>query len=110
MSDTDLSKSKIININDFIFRQNLEFYPNLNSITCEDNVLYLKENGNIIDSTTLTFDLRTLPGEAWNLTPQEFMETIKLNKDCKDLYKFIDLIQKYAFDPFLKPEYNGGEA
>ncbi len=110
MRDSDLSKSKIININDFIFRQNLEFYPNLNGITCEDNVLYLKKDNKIIDSVPLTFDLRTLPGEAWNVTPEEFLDIIKLNKDCKGLYKFLELIEKYAFDPFIKPEYTGGEA
>ena len=109
MSDTDLSKSKIININDFIFRQNLEFYPNLQGLSCEDNILTLKNNNIITDSVTLTFDLRTLPGEAWNVTPEEFIKIIKLNKECKGLYKFIELMQKYAFDPFIKPEYKESE-
>lgn len=110
MSDTDLSKSKIININDFIFKQNLEFYPNLQSIECIDNILhYTKEDGSII-SEPLTFDLRTLPGEAWMVSPSEFMDIIKLNKECKGLYKFLDLIEKHAFDNFLKPEYIGSEA
>ena len=104
MSDTDLSKSKIININDFIFRQNLEFYPNLDGLTCEDNVLYLKQNDNVIDSEALTFDLRTLPGEAWNVTPQKFLEIIKLNKECKGLYKFIELMKEHAYEKFLRPE------
>ena len=38
-----LSKTKIININDFIFRQYLEFYPELAGLSCKENVLYLKE-------------------------------------------------------------------
>ncbi len=104
MYDSDLSKSKIININDFIFRQNLEFYPNLDGLSCVDNVLYYKKDNNIVDSITLTFDLRTLPGEAWNVTPEEFLQLIKLNKDCKGLYKFLEIIEKYAFSSFIKPE------
>ncbi len=110
MSDTDLSKSKIININDFIFRQNLEFYPNLEGLKCEDNILTYIKNNTIVDSVALTFDLRTLPGEAWNVTPEEFMNIIKLNTDCKGLYKFVELLEKYAFDPFIKPEYHESEA
>ena len=104
MGDTDLSKSKIININDFIFRQNLEFYPNLNGLSCEDNTLYLKDKGKTIDSVLLTFDLRTLPGDAWNTDPQEFLNIIKLNKDCKGLYSFIDLMEKYNTNIFRESE------
>ena len=104
MSDTDLSKSRIININDFIFRQNLEFYPNLEGLMCEDNVLYLKENDQVIDSEALTFDLRTLPGEVWNVTPSKFLEIIRLNKECKGLYKFIELMKEHAYEKVLNSE------
>ena len=93
MGDTDLNKSKIININDFIFHQNLEFYPNLTGLTCEDNTLIYRMSGNIISSEVLTFDLRTLPGEAWNVSPGEFMRTVRLNKDCKGLTSFRELIK-----------------
>lgn len=109
MSDTDLSKSRIINVNDFIFNQNLEFYPNLQGLSCTDNNLtYQRPDGSIVIEP-LTFDLRTLPGEAWNVTPEEFINIIKLNKKCKGLYKFIDLIERHAFEPFIKPEYVGSE-
>lgn len=84
-----LSKTKIININDFIFRQYLEFYPELKGLSCKDNVLYLQENGEVIEKETLTFDLRTLPGEAWNVNAKEFMEIIKINKSCAKLENFI---------------------
>ena len=101
MSDTDLSKSKIININDFIFRQNLEFYPNLNGLNCEDNILTYKENGEIVANETLTFDLRTLPGDAWNVSSREFIEIIKINKTCKNLFSFIQIINQNAFDNII---------
>ena len=101
MSDTDLSKSKIININDFIFRQNLEFYPNLNGLNCEDNILTCKENGEIVANEALTFDLRTLPGDAWNVSSREFIEIIKINKTCKNLFSFIQIINQNAFDNII---------
>lgn len=110
MSDTDLSKSRIINVNDFIFNQNLEFYPNLQGLSCNDNNLFFQKSDGTIINEPLTFDLRTLPGEAWNVSPEEFIDIIRLNKECKGLYKFIDLIQKHAFDPFIKPEYQESEA
>jgi len=87
--------TKIININDFIFKQNLEFYPNLQGLTCEDNqIVYKNSDGNVMHEV-LTFDLRTLPGEAWSVSPKEFLDIIKLNKECKILYKFRDLIDNY---------------
>jgi len=101
MSSTDLSKSKIININDFIFRQNLEFYPNLNGLSCEDNILTYTLNGEIVASEALTFDLRTLPGDAWNVISKEFIEIIKINKTCKILFNFIQLINQNAFDNII---------
>ncbi len=96
MNDTDLSKSKIININDFIFRQNLEFYPNLQGLSCKGNTIYYTVNNELLAAEPLTFDLRNLPGNAWNVSPQEFVDIIKLNKECKGLYHFIDFIQKYT--------------
>ena len=98
MNDSDLSKSKIININDFIFRQNLEFYPNLHGLICEDNILKYIVNNEVIASETLTFDLRTLPGNVWNTTPEEFINIIKLNKETKGLYRFVDILQKYIYE------------
>ena len=95
-----LSKTKIININDFIFRQYLEFYPELAGLSCKENVLYLKENGEIVANETLTFDLRTLPGEAWNVDAKTFMEIIKINKSCKKLESFINLLNQNAFNNF----------
>lgn len=92
--DEDLAKSRIINVNDFIFRQNLEFYPNLRGLSVEDNVLTLKENGEFVNSEVLTFDLRTLPGEVWLSDPLTFMETIKLNKRSQDIYEFLDILNK----------------
>ena len=97
MIDNDLSKSKIININDFIFRQNLEFYPNLNGLTVEDNTLKYIVDNQVLESVVLTFDLRTLPGNAWNVTPEEFINIIKLNKETKGLNKFIELMQEKAY-------------
>ncbi len=97
MNDNDLSKSKIININDFIFRQNLEFYPNLNGLSCVDNILHYQKNGQDI-SVPLTFDLRTLPGHAWNVTPEEFINIINLNKETNGLYKFIEFLEKNVYD------------
>ena len=97
-----LSKTKIININDFIFRQYLEFYPELQGLSCKDNILYLKENGDIVVSETLTFDLRTLPGEAWNVNAKKFMEIIKLNKNCKKLEGFIDLLTENNTSNFME--------
>lgn len=102
--DDDLAKSRIINVNDFIFRQNLEFYPNLRGLSCEDNVLTLKENGEYVDSEILTFDLRTLPGEAWLSNPLEFMETIKINKRCQNMHDFLDIMNKYGNVPFTPKE------
>lgn len=93
-----LSKTKIININDFIFRQYLEFYPELHGLSCKDNTLYLEENGSVLASETLTFDLRTLPGEAWNVNAKTFMEIIKINKSCKSLESFINLLNQNAFN------------
>lgn len=104
MHDTDLNRSKIINVNDFIFKQNLEFYPNLRGISCEDNVITWVKDGTVVASTPLTFDLRVLPGDAWLVTPAEFISIIKLNKECKGLYNFIDLIQTHCFDTFPRPE------
>ncbi|MBE6154459.1 MAG: hypothetical protein E7163_02660 [Firmicutes bacterium] len=101
MSDTDLYKSKIININDFIFRQNLEFYPNLNGLTCENNTITYINYNQIIASELLTFDLRTLPGEVWNTNPAEFMKIIKLNKNCNNLYSFSQILNKNAYDNIL---------
>ena len=101
MSDTDLYKSKIININDFIFRQNLEFYPNLTGLTCENNTITYIRNNQIMASELLTFDLRTLPGEVWNTTPNTFMNIIKLNKNCSNLYSFSQLLNQNAYDNIL---------
>ena len=98
-----LSKTKIININDFIFRQYLEFYPSLIGLSCKDNVLYLQENGETIASETLTFDLRTLPGEAWNVNAKEFMEIIKINKSCKSLESFVNLLNQNGFNNINMP-------
>lgn len=92
MDINDLNKSRIININDFIFRQNLEFYPNLQGISCENNVLTYKVNGEIKESITLTFDLRTLPGYIWNLNCKEFMDAIRFNKKCMTLGSIADEI------------------
>lgn len=93
--EEDLAKSRIINVNDFIFRQNLEFYPNLRGLSCQDNILTLSENGEYVDSETLTFDLRTLPGHVWLYTPEEFMDVIRLNKDFDDIYDFLEILNKY---------------
>ena len=97
-----LSKTKIININDFIFRQYLEFYPELQGLSCKDNILCLKENGDILASEALTFDLRTLPGEAWNVNAKKFMEIIKLNKNCKKMEGFIDLLTENNTGNFME--------
>ncbi len=106
MGENDLSKSKIININDFIFRQNLEFYPNLNGLKCNENILTYSENGEVLASEVLTFDLRTLPGNNWNLNPLEFMDMIRLNKNCIALIDTADFINKHAFDHFFEPGTN----
>lgn len=100
-TENSISKTKIININDFIFRQNLEFYPNLNGLSCKENVLTFKENGNIIRSETITFDLRTLPGQVWLKTPKEFLEVIRLNKECENLDKFLKLLKSYIPNNFI---------
>lgn len=100
-SSSGLSKTKIININDFIFRQYLEFYPELEGLSCKDNTLYLQANGEIVASETLTFDLRTLPGEAWNVDAKNFMEIIKINKSCKNLESFITLLNQNAFNQIV---------
>ena len=100
-SNSGLSKTKIININDFIFRQYLEFYPELQGLSCKDNTLYLEEQNEIIASETLTFDLRTLPGEAWNVDAKTFMEIIKINKSCKNLESFITLLNQNAFNQIV---------
>ncbi len=107
MSDTE--NTGIININDFIFKQNLEFYPNLEGLSCEDNQIIYRKNGEVINSIALTFDLRTLPGNAWNVSPEEFINIIKLNKDCTGLYGFIKLMQNHGFDNFIKPQFIGSE-
>lgn len=96
--EIDLNKSKIMYINDFIFRQNLEFYPNLQGLSVEENILRYNENPENQIAEVLTFDLRTLPGETWNVTPQEFIEIIKTNKECKSLYSFIEIINQNAFE------------
>lgn len=100
MSDTDLGASKIINVNDFIFRQTLEFYPNLQGLTCENNVLAYQTAEGII-TETLTFDLRTLPGNAWNVSPSDFINVIRINKSCNTLFGFISLLNQKAFDNIL---------
>lgn len=96
MSDNDLSKSRIVNINDFIFKQNSQFYPNLEGLSCDNNTITYMKNNNIIASEVLTFDLRTLPGDVWNLLPDEFMNIIKLNKECKSLQRLINIIEQYG--------------
>ena len=98
--DNGISKTKMININDFIFRQYLEFYPELHGLSCKENILTLTKNGNVVASETLTFDLRTLPGEAWNVDALAFMELIKVNKSCKGLESFINLLNQNAFNYF----------
>jgi len=103
MNDTDLNKSKIININDFIFRQNMEFYPNLQGLSCEDNVLTYKINDAVVAQETITFDLRTLPGHVWNYDSKRFMEIIKFNKDCLTLGDVADFINEHAFDNIFTP-------
>lgn len=100
----DLNKSRIININDFIFRQNQEFYPNLQELTCEDNVLIYKINGAIVARETVTFDLRTLPGHVWNYPAKKFMEVIKFNKDCLTLADAADFINENAFNNVITPQ------
>jgi len=102
----ELNKSKIININDFIFRQNLEFYPNLNELSCEDNVLTYKVDGEIKEQEKLTFDLRTLPGHIWNYDSKKFMEVIKFNKDCLELEDVADFVNEHAFDNIFTPNNN----
>ncbi len=97
INDNDLSKSKIININDFIFRQNLEFYPNLSGLSCVDNVLCYQKDGKNIN-VPLTFDLRTLPGYAWNVTPEEFIKIVNLNKETKGLYKFVEFLEDNIYN------------
>jgi len=99
--------NNVININDYIFKQNLEFYPNLNSITCEDNTLIFSVNGEVIDNVELSFDLRTLPGNIWNLEPQEFINMIKLNKDCLSLINMADYIKSHLNDTTFSDEFNG---
>ena len=110
VNDTDLNKSKIMNINDFIFRQNLEFYPNLQGLKVENNILIYQEQEEKKISEPLTFDLRTLPGEVWNNSPERFLEIIRHNKECKKLYDFIYLLNNYAFETFVNPEYQVGNA
>lgn len=95
---TNLSETKVVNMNDFIFRQNLEFYPNLQGLTVEDNNLIYKTNGEILLKEPLTFDLRTLPGDVWLVSPKEFIEIIKMNKTCRSLVAFRDLLNGKAFD------------
>ena len=93
-----LNETKVIYMNDYMFRQYLEFYPNLQGLSCQKSTLYLQENGEIVANETLTFDLRTLPGEAWNLNAKDFMEIIKINKSCKKLESFINLLNQNAFN------------
>ncbi|MDE5539889.1 MAG: hypothetical protein K2J20_05330 [Bacilli bacterium] len=107
MSDAGM-KSGIVNINDFIFKQNLEFYPNLKGLACVDNTIIYQRDGNILN-IPLTFDLRTLPGDAWNVTPEEFIDIINLNKKCSKLYKFIELMQTHGYDNFIRPQFIGNE-
>lgn len=97
------SRTQIIYMNDYMFRQYLEFYPNLQGLSCEKSVLYLKENNEIIASESLTFDLRTLPGEAWNVDAKTFMEIIKINKSCKNLEDFVELLNQNAFNNISMP-------
>ena len=94
MNNSDTNKNQIINMNDYIFRQNLEFYPNLQGLTCKDNVIYYVKDGNIIASTALNFDLRAIP--TWNTTPEEFIKIINLNKECEHLDSFENLIHTFA--------------
>ena len=96
-----LTETKVVNINDFIFNQNLEFYPNLSKISCQDNTLIYKENNEELAREVLTFDLRTLPGSVWTLSPKEFLSVIKINKDCKGLLEFASLLNQKAFDQFI---------
>ncbi len=91
-------------LNELIFKKNLEFHPNLNELTCEKDTLIYKMSGNVISSEVLTFDLRYLPGDAWNVTPGEFMRTIRLNKDCKALTSFHELIKNVLNNSPINPE------
>lgn len=100
-SQNGISKTKIININDFIFRQYIEFYPELQALSCKENTLYLKENDQIIASEVLTFDLRTLPGEAWNVDAKTFIENIKINKSCKQIEEFLNLLNSSAYNNII---------
>ena len=100
----NMDKNKIMYINDFIFRQNLEFYPNLQGLSVEENILKYNESPENRIEEVLTFDLRTLPGDTWNATPKEFIKIVKTNKKCKSLYNFINLLNKYAFNTFIRPE------
>lgn len=95
----ELGQTKIMNINDFIFRQNLEFYPNLTGIKCRNNELIFEENGEIVRSEVLTFDLRTLPGHVWNYDAKKFMEVIKFNKDCLSLGDVANYINDESHSP-----------
>lgn len=92
-----------MNINDFIFRQNLEFYPNLKDLSCEDNILTYKVNGEVVEKEPLTFDLRTMPGHVWNYDSKRFMDVIKFNKDCLALEDVADFVNEHAFDNFFTP-------
>ena len=98
VNQNGISKTKIININDFIFRQYIEFYPELQGLNCKENTLYLKENNEIVASEVLTFDLRTLPGEAWNVDAKTFIENIKINKSCKQLEGFLNFLNSSAYN------------
>lgn len=101
LNQNSISKTKIININDFIFRQYIEFYPQLQGLSCKENTLYLKENDQIVASEILTFDLRTLPGEAWNVDAKTFIENIKINKSCKQLEEFLNLLNSSAYNNII---------
>lgn len=96
----NISNTKVININDFIFHQNLEFYPNLQNLDCQDNTLIYTDNANIVKEV-LTFDLRTLPGSVWTLSAQEFLNVIKMNKLAKALLSFMNILNEYAFDKVM---------
>ena len=101
VNQNGISKTKIININDFIFRQYIEFYPELQGLNCKENTLYLKENNEIVASEVLTFDLRTLPGEAWNVDAKTFIENIKINKSCKQLEGFLNFLNSSAYNNII---------
>jgi len=110
MDNLAITKSKIYNINDFIFRQNLEFYPNLAGLSVQDNFLTYQINNEIMASEILTFDLRTLPGEVWNYSPKDFLDIVKMNKLCKNLYDFVNLLNQNIYDTNINNEETKNQA